>query len=56
EAALIICAEPSNPHGWEVSLALLRKWGWLLEGCEDILEATNYWREKRGEKKVIFKI
>lgn len=38
------------PHpSWEAIVALFRKWGWLLTGCLEILEATNYWRENRGE-------
>jgi len=54
KASLIVWAEPWNPRGWEVSVAFLRKWGWLLKGCPEILEATNYWREKRGEKRLAF--
>ncbi|KAH7139799.1 hypothetical protein B0J13DRAFT_558497 [Dactylonectria estremocensis] len=54
KAALIIWGEPWDPRGWEVSEPFLRKWGSLLEGCWEMLEATNYWREKRGEKRLAF--
>lgn len=55
KAALIVWGAPWDPKGWEASPAFLRKWGWILENCEEILEATNYWREKRGEKKLAFR-
>ena len=40
--------------GWELSEGFWRKWRWSLEGCEDVLEATNSWRNKRGEKPLCF--
>jgi hypothetical protein len=55
KAALIVWGAPWDPKGWEASPAFLRKWGWLLENCAEILEATNYWREKRGEQKLSFR-
>ncbi|KAI0098991.1 hypothetical protein F4776DRAFT_527662 [Hypoxylon sp. NC0597] len=55
EAGLIIWGSPWDPRGWEASSAFLRKWGWILEGCVEIFEATNYWREQRGEKKLSFR-
>ncbi|SPN97313.1 uncharacterized protein DNG_00827 [Cephalotrichum gorgonifer] len=51
---LIVWGEPWNCRAWEVTPDFLRKWGWLLRGCPEILEATNYWRMTRGEKKLIF--
>lgn len=52
KAALIVWGEPWDPRGWEASIPFLRKWFGILHGCTEILEATNYWREKRGEKKL----
>ncbi|KAH8684065.1 hypothetical protein BGZ61DRAFT_519676 [Ilyonectria robusta] len=52
-ASLIVWGEAWDPRGWEASVPFLQKWGWLLEGCPVILEATNYWRQKRGEGKLI---
>lgn len=51
---LIVWGESWDPHGWEASVAFLRKWGWLLKGCPEILQATNYWRQKRGETRLVF--
>ncbi|KAM6528918.1 hypothetical protein FALCPG4_009870 [Fusarium falciforme] len=47
---LIVWGDPSNPRWWEASPAFLLKWGYLLRGCQELIEATNYWRERRGEK------
>jgi hypothetical protein len=47
---LIVWGDAWNPSSWEVTLEFLRKWGWLLSGCDDFLEATNYWRAKRNER------
>ncbi|UPL01572.1 hypothetical protein LCI18_012506 [Fusarium solani-melongenae] len=47
---LIVWGDPSNPRWWEASPAFLLKWGYLLRGCQELIEATNYWRKMRGEK------
>ncbi|KAH6886831.1 hypothetical protein B0T10DRAFT_515671 [Thelonectria olida] len=50
--SLIIWGEPCSPSGWEASVSFIRKWGWLLQDCPEVLEATNRWRECRGEKRL----
>jgi hypothetical protein len=52
--SLIVWGEPWDIRGWEASVPFLQKWGWLIQGCTEILEATNYWRERRGEKRLRF--
>lgn len=52
--SLIVWGEPWDPRGWEATVPFLRKWGWLLEGCTELLEGTNYWRTRRGERKLEF--
>ncbi|KAK6213552.1 DUF3425 domain protein [Colletotrichum tabaci] len=54
ESALIVWGEPWDPRGWEATEPFLRKWGWLLAGCPEMLEGTNYWRQKRGLPKLRF--
>ena len=49
---LIVWGQPWDPRSWEASISFLRKWGWLLDGCWEIVDATNYWRKKRGEKRL----
>ncbi|KAH6972836.1 hypothetical protein BKA56DRAFT_592894 [Ilyonectria sp. MPI-CAGE-AT-0026] len=50
QLALIIWGDGDNIRCWEASIAFLRKWGWLLRGCPELLESTNAWRMQRGEK------
>lgn len=49
---LLVWGDASNPQNWEIGLEFLKKWVWLLNGCEGLLEATNYWRAKRGERPI----
>ncbi|KAF4966422.1 hypothetical protein FZEAL_10660 [Fusarium zealandicum] len=49
---LIVWGEPSDLYGWEVSEGFLRKWGWLLRGCPEMIESTNRWRLQRGETRL----
>jgi hypothetical protein len=51
---LIIWGEPWDPSGWEVTKPFLKNWGWALRGCEELLRATNYWRQRRGESSLKF--
>lgn len=46
---LIIWSEPWDSEGWEVTQGFLRKWSWLLKGCEELIEVSNRWRAKRNE-------
>ncbi|CAG9983015.1 unnamed protein product [Clonostachys byssicola] len=46
---LIVWSPPWHHTGWEVSEGFMEKWGWSVRGCEEILDATNKWREVRGE-------
>ncbi|EFQ33829.1 hypothetical protein CGRA01v4_10717 [Colletotrichum graminicola] len=54
ESALNVWGEAWDPRGWEATEPFLKKWGWLLAGCTDMLEGTNYWRQKRGLPKLRF--
>ncbi|OHF00011.1 hypothetical protein CORC01_04657 [Colletotrichum orchidophilum] len=53
---LIVWGESWDPRGWKVNAAFLRKWGWMVRGCPELLEGTNYWRQRRGEKKMNFNL
>ncbi|KAH6886800.1 hypothetical protein B0T10DRAFT_575132 [Thelonectria olida] len=54
--SIIVWGKPWDSRAWEVNTAFLRKWGFLLAGCKEIVEGTNYWREKRGEKRIVFEV
>ncbi|KAI1282451.1 hypothetical protein F5Y07DRAFT_352595 [Xylaria sp. FL0933] len=47
---LLIWTDAWDTKGWEVSEAFLRKWGWLVRSCPELIQSTNYWRTKRGQK------
>jgi hypothetical protein len=44
---LIVWGEPWDTEGWEVTEGFMRKWSWLLEGCEELIEVSNRWRAMR---------
>ncbi|KZM25232.1 uncharacterized protein EKO05_0007382 [Ascochyta rabiei] len=52
---LIVWGDAADPGAWEATMPFLRKWGWLVRGCEGLLESTNHWREKRGDRKLMIK-
>lgn len=56
EKSLIVWGDPWDPYGWEVTEAFVKKWGWVVRGCTEILRSTNHWREKRGERKLFTNI
>ncbi|KAI0145349.1 hypothetical protein GGR57DRAFT_517239 [Xylariaceae sp. FL1272] len=51
---LVVWGQPWDPKGWEVTVPFLRKWGFLLVNCHDLFDSTNYWRAKRGLRKLRF--
>ena len=55
KATLMVWGNPWDPRSWEATPAFLKKWGFLLFGCIDMIQATNYWRLKRGEEKLSLK-
>lgn len=53
---VIVWSPPWDVRGWEVTEGFWKKWGFLMKSCDDILEATNYWRRQRGEEPLVFEI
>jgi hypothetical protein len=49
QRGLIAWSRPWDVAGWEMSEGFVRKWGWLVRGVPEMLEATNRWRGLRGE-------
>ncbi|KAI8669661.1 hypothetical protein NCS57_00781800 [Fusarium keratoplasticum] len=56
ESGIISWSDPWEISGWEVTESFARKWGFLLIGCEDVVNAANKWRETRGENPLSVKI
>ncbi|PKX90578.1 DUF3425 domain-containing protein [Aspergillus novofumigatus IBT 16806] len=48
--SLLVWGDPTDPKNWEVTERFLQKWPWVVRGCPDLLNSTNNWRRKRGEK------
>lgn len=53
---VLIWGEPWQPRGWEMTEGFIQKWSWLVRGCDELLEATNQWREERGEGRILLEI
>ncbi|KAK5130219.1 hypothetical protein LTR08_002304 [Meristemomyces frigidus] len=47
---LVVWADPKEIASWELSEPFVRRWRFLLQGCEDLIAATNVWRSRRGEQ------
>ncbi|UQC91411.1 uncharacterized protein CLUP02_16946 [Colletotrichum lupini] len=52
KGGMILWGEPWDPNSWEVTEDFVEKWRWILAGCEEIIRSSNYWRAKRGEKRM----
>ncbi|KAE8354603.1 hypothetical protein BDV28DRAFT_146971 [Aspergillus coremiiformis] len=47
---LILWGEPHRVESWEATPGFIRKWPWVVEGCEELIESSNRWRMMRGEE------
>ncbi|KAH7013599.1 hypothetical protein EDB80DRAFT_762214 [Ilyonectria destructans] len=54
--SLLVWGQLWDVRSWDVSVAFPRKWGWLIQGCPELIESTSYWREKRGEKRLTVRL
>ena len=48
-AGLVVWGEPYRIDSWEATPGFLRKWGWAVGDCHELVTSTNRWRESRGE-------
>jgi len=53
---LVVWGDAADPRAWEATVPFLRKWGWLVKGCEGLMESTNVWRERRGDRRIVFEV
>ncbi|KAH7419651.1 hypothetical protein BKA64DRAFT_651362 [Cadophora sp. MPI-SDFR-AT-0126] len=51
---LISWGDPWVVQNWEVTPGFLKSWGWALEGCDDLIQASNRWRASRNEKPITY--
>lgn len=53
---ILVWGEPWSETGWEVTQGFAKKWGFLLKGCDALIEATNKYRAARGEDRLVVEI
>jgi hypothetical protein len=49
---MIVWGAPWDSQGWEVTDAFATKWPWVINGCQQLLKSTSYWRKVRNEHSV----
>lgn len=52
DVGMVIWGDPWLPHSWEVSEFFIQKWSWVIKGCPDIIQSSNFWRAQRGLKRL----
>ncbi|KAJ5446847.1 Concanavalin A-like lectin/glucanase subgroup [Penicillium cf. griseofulvum] len=50
DVGLLVWGEPWNMQNWEVTESFLKKYQWVVRGCPELMNATNSWRARRGER------
>lgn len=50
---VIVWGDPWDINSWECTPGFLIEWGWLLDGCEELISSTNRWRISRGEEPIL---
>ncbi|MCJ1321863.1 hypothetical protein MMC15_007208 [Xylographa vitiligo] len=53
---VLVWADPWDASNWELTEGFLRKWGWMFRGATDLIDASNAWREKRGEDRLVVEL
>ncbi|KAI1123481.1 hypothetical protein F5Y10DRAFT_51636 [Nemania abortiva] len=53
---MLIWGEPWTVTGWEVTQGFAKKWGFLLRGCDRLIEASNKYRAARGEDRLVIEV
>lgn len=56
EKGMLVWNDPWNASGWEITEGFARKWGFLLKGCHELVEASNKWRKLRNEDRLIIEV
>jgi hypothetical protein len=49
---LVLWGEPFEQESWEITPGFIRKWGWCLEGCMELIASSSRRREMRGEQPI----
>jgi hypothetical protein len=52
----LVWEDPWLAAAWEVSEGFVRRWGFLLKGCSEVIETANRWRTLRGDERLVVDI
>lgn len=50
---MLVWSDPWDASGWELTEGFVRKWGFLVRGCDRLFASTNRWRALRGDERLI---
>ncbi|MCJ1390544.1 hypothetical protein MMC18_003404 [Xylographa bjoerkii] len=53
---VLVWADPWDAFSWELTEGFMRKWGWMFRGTTDLIDASNVWRGKRGEDRLVVEL
>ncbi|TFB02103.1 hypothetical protein CCMA1212_005960 [Trichoderma ghanense] len=56
ETGILSWSDPWEITGWEFTEKFVTKWGFLLQGCPDVVAAANNWRALRGEEPLVVEL
>ncbi|KAL7823406.1 hypothetical protein V8C26DRAFT_386422 [Trichoderma gracile] len=56
ETGILSWSDPWEIAGWEFTEKFVTKWGFLLQGCPDVVAAANKWRAMRGEDPLVVEL
>ncbi|KAL7816336.1 hypothetical protein V8C44DRAFT_322429 [Trichoderma aethiopicum] len=56
ETGIVSWSDPWEIAGWEFTEKFVTKWGFLLQGCPDVVAAANKWRAMRGEDPLVVEL
>ena len=49
----LVWGDPWLATSWEVSEGFVRRWGFLLKGCREVVGSADRWRLLRGEERLV---
>jgi hypothetical protein len=52
----LVWGHPWLATSWEVSEGFVRRWGFLLKGCPEVVNSADRWRILRGEERLVLNV
>jgi hypothetical protein len=53
---MLAWTDPWHIRGWELTEGFVKKWGFLLQGCQEMIDVTNGWRAVRNQEPLIIEL